>query len=180
MSTNDPARAQPVAHSLWGSSNPRLCAPEHLTRPLASIATAECLAVLLDVDALGPCSPRTGDRLLTLALDALAQVGVQVVVVARLAMDRAVALQRSIPRSSFLDTRRAVSQLARERTPSLRRIVISSDPELLATLGPEDRGFTLTPLPDTSHGVMSGESSMRLVLWWLVSARAAANKARRP
>jgi hypothetical protein len=166
MGTNDSALAQRVEHSPSTSDNPRVYAPEHLTRPLESIATAQGLAVFLDVDALGRGSPRTHDRFLTLALDALAHLGVQVVVVARVATDRAVALQRALPPR-------------RPHDPSFRKIVISNDPELLATLGPEDRGFTVMPSPVPSHGVMSGESSLRLVLWWLVASRAAAGMARR-
>jgi hypothetical protein len=179
MGTNDPSIAQPREPSLTVSNNPRLCAPEHLTRLLASIAMADRLAVIIDVDALGRSALENGDRGLTLALDALSYVGVQVVVAARVAMDRAVALQRGIPRAGVLDTAGAVP-LMREREPSLRRIVISNDPELLATLRPGDRGFTLGNVRNTSHGFMSGESALRLVLWWLVSVRARASMARRP
>lgn len=179
MDANDPALAEPVEHSLTFSDNPRLYPPEHLTRPIASVAAADRLVVIIDVDALGRSSPAESDRLLTRALSALSHVSVQVVVVGRDAIDRAIALQRGIPRSSFLETGRAAAQLRRHEQASLRVIVISNDRELLATLGPEDRGLTLTGLPNTSHGVMSGESSMRLVLWWLVSLRATAHVARR-
>lgn len=178
MGTNNPALVQPVEHSLTASNNPRLCAPEHLTRPLESIAMADRLALIIDVDALGRSSIETGDRSLARVLNALSHVSVQVVVVAKVAMERAVALQRGISRSSFLDTERAVPQV-RERKASLRLIVISNDPELLAPVGPEDRGFTLTNLPSTTHAVLSGESSLRLVLWWLVSRRATPSMARR-
>lgn len=176
MSTNDPSLAPLGEDVLSASKNPRLFAPEDLTRPLESIATADRLALVLDVDALGQSSLTTGDRALALALDALAQVGVQVVVVAKVAMDRAVALQRGVSRSSVLDAARAVPRL-RDRDPRVRLIVVGNDPELLAPVGPEDIAVRLTALPTASLGVISGESSLRLVLWWLVARRATAGVA---
>lgn len=153
--------------------NARLCAAEQLTQQLHSIATTADLAVIIDVDALSRSPHARGDRLTRLALDALSHVGVQVVVVANDDLDRAVALQRGIPRASCFATTRAAARL-RAQSPGVRMIAISNDVELLATLGPEDRGFTVACTTDTSHGVMAGEVSMRAVLWWLVSLRGTA------
>lgn len=155
------------------SNNARLCAPEHVTRQLHAIATSTSLAVIIDVDALTGSPFARGDRLTRLALDALSHVGVQVVVVASIAMDRAVALQRGLPEPGCLATTRAAVQ-TRDRNPSLRIIAISNDSELLASLGPEDRGFTVACSTNPSHGVLPGEVSMRAVLWWLVSLRGTA------
>jgi hypothetical protein len=161
-----------------GAYNARLCAPAHLTQPLEGIATAAALAVIIDVDALTLPMLPNGDRALALAFGALSHVGAQVVVVAKTATDRRGALQRSIPRSCWRETESAVPRL-REQTPDVRIIAITNDAHLLAALGPEDRGLTLAGAADTSQGILPGEVSMRAVLWWIVSLRAAAGLERR-
>ena len=138
MTTNEPRIESMRAFS----NNARFYAPEHLTRQLRSIATADSLALIVDVDALDRSTFARGDRVMTLALDALSHVRVQIVFVSRGATDRAVALQRSVPRSWCFETERAVSEI-REQMPGLRLITVSDDLELLTTLGSDDRGIAL-------------------------------------
>jgi hypothetical protein len=117
--------------------------------------------------------------LLAVALDALSHVSVEVLVVATVEIERAVALHHRVSHSSWLAAEVAASRV-RERRPGVRTIAFTDDPRLLAALEPEDRSFTLTGLPDTTHGVLAGEISMRAVLWWLVAVRGAVALGHRP
>lgn len=161
------------------SNNARFYVPERLTRQLQTIATEDRLAVIIDVDALDRSTLAKGDRVMTLALDRLSHVSVQVVLVSKVAMDRAVALQGGISRSCCLATDRAVAEL-RAQMPDLRLIAVSDDLELLAMLGPEDRGIALTGSNPASNIVATGEILVRAVLWWLVDLRAKAGMAAPP
>jgi hypothetical protein len=177
MASNDLAPLQRIESTRTFSNNARFYAPEHLTRRLQTIAVADRLAVMIDVDALDRSTFAKSDRVMTLALDALSHVKVQVVLVSRTAMDRAAALQRCVPRSWCVETDRAVPEI-REQMPGCRVIAVSDDVDLLATLAPEDRGIALTCSSESSNVVMTGEISVRAVLWWLVDLRAKAGMAR--
>jgi len=161
------------------SNNARFYAPAHLTRQLQSIATTEPLAVIIDVDALDRSTFARGDRVMTLALDALSHVSVHVVLVSRCAMERAVMLQRSVPRSWCFETERAVHEI-RERISGVQLIAVSDDLQLLAALGADDRGIALACANHASNVVTTGEITVRAVLWWLVDRRAKAGMAARP
>src|SRR6185503_6876417 len=95
MTTNEPR----IESTRAFSNNARFYAPEHVTRQLRSIATSDRLALIVDVDALDRSTFARGDRVMTLALEALTHVRVQIVFVSKGAIDRAAALQRSVPRS---------------------------------------------------------------------------------
>jgi hypothetical protein len=157
MATDELAPARRIESTF--SNNARFYAPQHLTRQLQSLATSDRLALIIDVDALDRSTFARGDRVMTLALDALARVSVQVVLASR--SDRAVVLQRSVPSAWCLPTTRVVAE-TREQLRGARLLAVSDDLELLATLGSDDRGIALT----------TGELSVRAVLWWLVDLRA--------
>jgi len=179
MPTTELAPVQRIESTRTFSNNARFYTPEDLTKQLQAIATTDNLAVIVDVDALDRSTFARGDRVMTLALDALSHVRVQVILVSKVAMDRAVALHRGIPRSCCLETDLAVAEIRRQ-TPGVRLIAVSDDLELFAMLGPEDRGIALTCSNTTSNVVKTGEISVRAVLWWLVDVRAKAGMAARP
>lgn len=143
------------------ANNARFYAPAHLTRQLDTIAAADQLVVMIDIDALDRSNFARGDRVMLLALDELSRRGVQVVLASR-AADRAAAVQRGVPSSWCVDVARGLHQI-RERLRGAHAIAISDDHDVLAMLGPDDRGVALT---------QPTEVAVRAVLWWLVGARA--------
>jgi hypothetical protein len=156
----------------------RFYAPAYLTELLESVACADELALLVDVDALERSTLARSDRVMVLALEALSQVRVQIVIVACAENAKAPLLHRAVPGSWCIDRERAVGHV-RERSPDARVIAISDDLELLGSIGVGDRGLALARGngAQVSNVAMTGEVSVRAALWWLVDVRARAGAA---
>jgi hypothetical protein len=142
-------------------ANARFYAPSQVTRQLRSLACAPALALVVDVDALERSVMARVERVMALALDALAKTNVQVVLVAREHQERARQLHRVVQGARYVEHDDVVGHV-RGELPNVPVIVISDAPRLLENLGESDRAI---PLCDADLGV-------RATLWWLVDARA--------
>lgn len=142
-------------------ANARFYAPCQVTRQLRALACAPSLALVVDVDALERSVLARVDRVMALALDALAHTNVQIVLVARAQQERAQALHRAVTGSWCLEAADVLAHV-RDRMPSAPLIVVSDEPHMRANLGDDDRAIDLS---DEEVGV-------RATLWWLVDARA--------
>ena len=138
-------------------ANARFYAPSQVTRQLRSLACAPALAVVVDVDALERSVMARVERVMALALDALAKTNVQVAIVAREHQERARQLHRVVSGAWHVEHDDVVAHV-RDQLPRAPVIVISDAPRLLANLADDDRAI---PLCD-----------VRATLWWLVDARA--------
>ena len=150
-------------------ANARFYAPSQVTRQLRALACVPSLALVLDVDALERSVLARVDRVMALALAALSNTNVQIVVIAREHRERARQLHLAVAGSWCLAHHDVVAHV-RGQMPGAPLVVISDEPRLLASLGDEDRGIELSS--DEDAGV-------RAMLWWLVDARARSAPARR-
>lgn len=138
----------------------RFYAPPMVTDPLQPIAGAATLALLVDVDVL---EKRTQlDRVMLLALQALARTQVQVLLVSHDEQIRLGLLRRGVPLTwlSADAPRRAVTQL-RSRDRSMRIVAMTGSPENL------DNQDCWLDLRSTSI------AETRAAVWWLVHTRSA-------
>lgn len=162
-------------------SNARFYAPACLIELLEGSARADELVLIVDIDTLERSTLARGDRVMRLALDALSQVKVQVVLVACSDATKAALLHHGIPGSWCIEREHAMRSI-REQLPNVRVIAISDDLELLGSLEIDDRGIALNRgnEPLVSNVVTTDDISIRAVLWWLVDVRSKVSLAVRP
>jgi hypothetical protein len=151
----------------------RCYAPAPVMEVLGAVATAAALSLAVDVDALERSALARVDRVMVLALQALARDGVRIVLLANSEQERAARLQQSITGSSWARFHK------HELTAQLRRddhaacvIVISDDPDLLASLDEPDCGVALgRPELARANIAAAGDTAIRAILWWLLEER---------
>jgi hypothetical protein len=149
----------------------RCYAPDRVTAVLVDVATAPELALIIDVDTLERSALAKIDRVMILALDALAQTGVRVILTAREEAERAALLQRCITAATVLGDDLAIPQL-RKANPELRLIVLSESPAWMERVGVNDCGIALgRPELVRSNVASAGDTEIRATLWWLLSHR---------
>lgn len=155
----------------------RCYAPEPVMATLRDVMAVPELAVLLDVDTLERSALARIDRVMLLALDALAHAGVHVVLLAHHERDRATLFQHAITRSRLLDPAHAIGHV-RAHWPDASVIAISDAPDLLRALDTGDRGVALGRPELTSANIAAaGDTSVRATLWWLLEERLRARAA---
>jgi hypothetical protein len=145
----------------------RCYAPPTVVDVLGAVSSAAHLVLALDVDALERSALARVDRVMLLALEALADTGVHIALVAHHERTRASTIARQL-RGAQSVTRDAL-QHAFPRTPIL---AISDAPELFAMLGPRDRGLALgRPELASAHLCSIADVAVRATLWWLAEDR---------
>lgn len=166
---------RPSRPSLTGfTRHARHYAPEPVMGALAGIVGAPEIALVIDVDALERSALAKIDRVMLLALEALAGSGIHVVLAARETTDRAALLQRVLDRAELVDgTRKDLVGALRAARPAMRVIVLSDDPELLTRLAACDCGIALGRPELTRANVANiGDTAVRATLWWLAEEHA--------
>jgi hypothetical protein len=149
----------------------RCYAPDRVTAVLVDVATAPQLALVVDVDTLERSALAKVDRVMILALDALAQTGVRVILTASTELERATLLQRCIAAATVMGDDLALPQL-RKAYPDLRMIVLSESPAWLERVGPRDCGIALgRPELVRANVASAGDTEIRATLWWLLAHR---------
>lgn len=148
--------------------------PSALIELLDDIAIQPELVVVVDVDALERSTLARIDRVMLLALDALFQVNVQIVLLVKHQRQRTAILHPWIPRAKLIaydDPALALAEL-RDSAPAAL-LAISDDLDVLACLDERDRGIALGTDIDTAHPniAIASDSHIRAALWWLVDAR---------
>lgn len=140
-------------------------APASVTNVLGPMSGEPRLALLVDVDALERSALARVDRVMLLALGALADAGVQIYLLARYERQRATLLQAGITGARCAHPA-AVPDL------DMPRIAITDDPTVLASLGELDRGVALGRPELACRTIASaGDSAVRALLWWLLEER---------
>jgi hypothetical protein len=136
-------------------------------------AVAGELVLLLDIDALERSALAKVDRVMVLALTALANANVQIGLLARSQPQRAVALQRGVTSAWCLPAEADTIRVhIRKFLPDAAVIVLSDDPELLRALAPTDCGLALgRPELVAPHIAAIGDTGVRATLWWLLEER---------
>jgi hypothetical protein len=157
----------------------RWYAPAAVTAELDHIVGAPEVALVVDLDALERSPLARIDRVMLLALDALGHAGLHVVLAAKRAVDRAVALQPRVRGATVLDRNDgSIVVRLRVQRPDVRVIALTDDPELIAELGELDRGIALgRPELAGEHVVAAGDTAVRATLWWLLFERLRAEAA---
>jgi hypothetical protein len=157
-----------------GFRNPRYYAPEPVLDVLRGIVGAPELALIVDVDTLERSALAKVDRVMSLALTALARTGVHVILVARDEQDRAAMLRRVIAGSVWMPKHTALVTELRLYLPGARLIAISDDSHLLGGLSDGDRGIALGhPELASASVAVAGDTAVRATLWWLAEERTA-------
>lgn len=166
------APSRPSSPSLSGFTRLARCyAPDRVTAVLADVAAAAELVLVIDVDTLERSALARVDRVMVLALDALAQTGVHVILSARAELDRAQLLQHSITAATVVGQDLALPH-ARKLHASARLIVVSGAPEWMERLGVGDRGIALgRPELVRANVAAAGDTEIRATLWWLLAFR---------
>ncbi len=145
--------------------NARCYAPEPVISVLGAASGEPDLGLVIDVDALERSALARIDRVMLLALDALAHARVQVYLLARYERQRARLLQTGITGARCVHP----GQLA---SLDLPRIVITDDPAVLAGLREHDRAVALGRPELACKAIASaGDSAVRAILWWLLEER---------
>lgn len=154
----------------------------HFTPPvlrtlLHAVVQHPSLAIVVDVDTLERSALAKIDRVILLALDALARAGVLVVLAARRERNQAELLQHSLPGARVVDGGDdALIARIREERPGTACVVITDDPDLLGSLGAEDRGIALGRPELVRRNVAStGDTAVRATLWWILEERTEAS-----
>jgi hypothetical protein len=151
----------------------RCYAPEAVMSVLEDVVSTPVLALAVDDDALERSALARIDRVMLLALDALANADVHVVLVAREERARAAALQSRIARAGLLDPGDgSVVTRLRVHRPDVRVIALSDDPALITELTGRDRGIALGRPELAGENVAAiGDMAVRATLWWLLVER---------
>ena len=149
--------------------------PSALIELLQQLATQSELAVVVDADALGRSALARIDRVMLLALDALFQVNVQLVLLVKHERQRTATLHPWIPKAKLIAYDDPAVALAEVRCATLAAalLAISDAHGLLACLGERDRGIALgTSVDATDPNIaVASDSQIRAALWWLIDAR---------
>lgn len=149
----------------------RCYAPETVMAVLRDVIAAPELALLVDIDTLERSALAKVDRVMSLALDALARAGVDVILSARYERARTALVESVVRGSRSLDAR-VIDVRGRACLPATPVIAISDDPAVFAALGIYDRGIALgRPELATANVVAAADTSVRATLWWLLEAR---------
>jgi len=154
--------------------SPRSYAPNPVMVTLAGIVDSPALALLLDVDALERSALARIDRVMQLALSALAQLRVSVFLAARYERERAAALQRHIRDALYVvrPAPLAVTQVRSAVPVGTPILALSDDPPLFEMLAERDRGLALgRPELVRANVVSLADTSVRATLWWLYEER---------
>ncbi|HSD90549.1 MAG TPA: hypothetical protein VLB44_23650 [Kofleriaceae bacterium] len=150
----------------------RYYAPAQVIDVVRDIVVTPDLALVLDVDTLERSALAKIDWVMLLALDALSYAGVRIVFAARHEGERAVRLQQRLGGVVYMNPDEMQLTRLRDRSERLRLLVISDDPDLLASLAPQDCGIALgRPELACSNIAVAGDTSVRATLWWLVDER---------
>lgn len=164
---------RPVAPHVF-RTNARIYASERVIALLTEVATHARLAILVDVDALERSALARVDRVILLALDALCQLNVQIVLLARAERERAQRMRDRLPLAwcdEHTDARQTTVRV-RERMPHVPLIGISDDPALLGELTERDRGILLGDGVRASATIATTSAlHVRAALWWIVDVR---------
>lgn len=170
------APSRPSNPALSGFTRLARCyAPDRVTAVLVNVATADELALVVDVDTLERSALAKIDRVMVLALDALAQSGVRVILTAQVEHERAALLQRAITAATVMGDDLALPQL-RKVEPNLRVIVLSDAPAWFERLGVHDCGIALgRPELVRANVASAGDTEIRATLWWLLAHRERGN-----
>jgi hypothetical protein len=151
--------------------NAHCYAPESIMSVLRGSVGAHELVLVVDVDTLERSALARIDRVMMLALDALARARVQVVLVARYEQDRAALLQQRISSAKLVKLDEASLTRLRDST-STHFIALSNDPLVLAQLQDGDGGIALGRPELAAPNVVSiGDVSVRATLWWMLEER---------
>lgn len=156
---------------------PRCYAPDHVTAVLTSILDAPHIALLLDVDALERSALARVDRVMQIALAALSRVDVAIYLAARHERERALVLQRSIPRCTYVvrSAALALPVVRSTRAAETPLVAISDDPAVFGLITQRDRGLALgRPELARANVTSIADTSVRATLWWLHEERARA------
>jgi hypothetical protein len=141
---------------------------------LGGILAERALGLLVDVDALERSALARVDRVMQIALSALARTGVTICLAARYERERALVLQRALVGSMFI-TRAAPLAIPLARAtlpPETPLIVLSDDPPAFELLLERDRGLALgRPELVCANITIVGDASVRAALWWLYEER---------
>lgn len=151
----------------------RCYAPEAVVKVLAGVSQLQQLTLVIDVDSLERSALARVDRVMLLALDALARAGVNVVLSARFEYERATRLQLAIRGARSMDLREgAVVERIRAHSPDTNIIMVSDNPGQFVGLSAGDRGVALGRHELASSTVAAaGHGSIRATLWWLLEMR---------
>jgi hypothetical protein len=146
----------------------RCYAPEAVVLALRAVLAEPAVAVAIDVDCLERSARAKLDRVMLLALDALARAGVQIVLVALHDRERAALARRMIVQSRCVHDAADLHAVIGD----VPRIVISDDPDVLSALRDSDRGIVLGR-PELVGGtvVAADDTAVRATLWWMFAER---------
>jgi hypothetical protein len=149
-------------------------APEPVMAVLGEIVGAARVGIVIDVDALERSALAKIDRVMVLALDALAGSGIKLVLAAREAAERAALLERALGRAEVVDVSDAgVLKSLRVPDPQLRLIVLSDNPAMFERLAFHDCGIALGRPELTRANIATvGDTAVRATLWWLAEEHA--------
>lgn len=155
----------------------RCYAPDHVTAMLSGLLDARNLALLVDVDALERTTFARVDRVLQLVCTALARLDVSMYLAGPRERERALALQRALPRCTYIVRSAAMAiPFVRATLASHTPLIALSDSVTLFDLLTErDRGLAIGR-PELARGNVTAvaDTSVRATLWWLYEARARA------
>lgn len=145
----------------------RCYAPPTVVDVLGAVSSAAQLVLALDVDALERSALARVDRVMLLALDALAETGATVALVARQELTRAAAIARHLRGTLCIDP-----DALSDAFPRVPIVAISDEPAVFAGLRAVDRGLALGRPELASPQVCSiADTSVRATLWWLADER---------
>lgn len=141
---------------------------------LAGLVGAPEVALVVDIDTLERSALAKIDRVMLLALEALAGSGIRVVLAARETTDRAALLQRVLLRAEVADgTQPDLVNKLRSSQAELRAVLLTDDPGLLSQVEPCDCGIALgRPELARANVVSIGDTAVRATLWWLAEEHA--------
>jgi len=158
-------------------SNARFYAPANVRQLLEKIVHSPDLALVIDVDALERTTRARIERVMVMGLEALARLGVKILIFARTERERASLLQRVVPGSEVVDA--GSYEHVRASSPGAM-IGVTDDMALLRTLRETDRGIVLSCDSDViaPNVTRADDASLRAALWWLVDARSESGASR--
>lgn len=150
--------------------------PDPVASTLSDIVTASEVAVLVDVDALERSQYARIGPLMLLALDALVNARIQVVLLSRTDPERARSLHQDLPGAWHFEGMEPMFAVAdvRTRIPGVRIVAATDQESICSALAAPDRALLLSAaamLSIPSNSAMIGDVGLGAALWWLVEER---------